>query len=90
MDMRNDDGSPYDVTGLTITCGLRNAKNTAIATLTLDPSTNPGRFLIQAPTDSWPLGRLTGDFRIVSGSVVLYSSTFGVTVTEEMTPAPPP
>jgi hypothetical protein len=85
MNVVNDDGTPFDTTGLTITCGLRNTQYRTVAQLPLVPTGETGQFSIAAASDSWPLGRLLGDFRVVNGLIVVYSSTFGLTLIESMT-----
>lgn len=88
--LENTDGSAYDTSTLTITSGLRTARAELVATMTTTATGVPGQLAITAATDTWPVGRLTGDFRIVitAGMTVLYSGTYGVTVTPAMTPAP--
>jgi hypothetical protein len=88
MTVLNDDGTPYNGPTLSITCGLRTASNALVTLLDVQPAETPGVFTLQATTDNWPLGRLGGDFRISDGTTVVYSGGFGVSVLQNMTPAP--
>jgi hypothetical protein len=84
MAVLHDDGTAFDVSGMTIASKLRNPANVVITTLTLTPGDTPSTFSITAATDTWPLGRLSGDFRIENGAITVFSLTFGVTVTSGM------
>jgi hypothetical protein len=86
--LQNDDGTPYDISTLTITSGLRIGP-TLVTIMTAAPTGVAGQLAITAASDTWPVGHLTGDFRIVSTGdpAVLYSATYTVTVVAAMTPA---
>jgi hypothetical protein len=83
----NDDGTPMDLTQVSVSSQLRNAAGTLIATLAVNTNAIPGQLAIIEATDTWPVGRLYFDFKFATdaGGPVLKSQTIVLLVTPAIT-----
>jgi hypothetical protein len=83
----NDDGTPFDLTTVTVSSQVRNQIGQLIATLPIVVTSPPtlGTMTILAPTDGWPIGRLIMDFKLVEAAVVLKSTTLGIVIQQAAT-----
>ena len=90
----NDDGTPIDLTGVTITSQLHDSRGNVAATLLVTVTNAPaGTFTLSAPssvTAQWSPGQLAGDLCYVQNGSVLYSETFSLAVAPSITAAPAP
>lgn len=87
ISLTNDDGTPVDLATCTVTSDLRTARLELVASLTLTPTSTPGQLSVAEPTDTWPIGKLVGDFKITSNSTstILKSAGFTVAVQSSVT-----
>ena len=84
-----DDGTPVDITGATITSQIRDQQGNLIATPTVTVvDAALGQFALSAPSDTtWPVGTLLCDVLLVMNSVPFYSDTFTIAVAAPVTAA---
>lgn len=82
----NDDGSPFDFTGLTVTAQVRDAQQRLVDALTIS-AIDTQHYSILQQTANWPVGRLVCDFKVVDAltGTVLKSDTLGIQVAQAVT-----
>lgn len=85
VQISNDDGSAFVLAGVTATSQVRDANGHLVANIALATSSTTGQLLVAAPTDTWPLGLLWWDIKLVQGGIVVKSSTTGITVQPAIT-----
>lgn len=87
LQFSNDDGSPANLTGYTVTSQVRDAMGNLVATLPMTvaaPST--GQYSITVPnTTAWPIAVLRCDIKATSGGQSTYSDTFTIRVGQAVT-----
>lgn len=87
----NEDGSPFALSGVTLTAQVRDAEFNLVATLTPEPIATAGQASIFVQdTSAWPEGLLRMDVRVLpaSGPQTL-SETFGIFVERAVTQTTP-
>ena len=84
-----DDGTPVDITGVTLASQVQDANASLVATLTVTiVDAANGQFTLSAPTADWPLGVLNCDVRYAQNGAIIFSQTFQFLVVPSIT-APP-
>jgi hypothetical protein len=81
----NDNGTPLDLTNIVVSAEVRNFDGLLIDTLGITPTGITGQLSVAQNTTVWPISQLTCDFKFVSGSTVLKSDTFIITVLPAIT-----
>ena len=82
------DGVPTSIDNLTIASQIRQANNTLVATLAVEPDiVETGKFLLtpDTETDTWPLDVLQCDIEITDDGFVRSSETVYIPVVKDIT-----
>lgn len=85
FEIQNDDGTPFDPTGTTVSSEVRDSIYKPIATLSLSATGAMGVFSVFQATDTWPTGPMLIDLKLVKAGVILKSMTFSVLVQSAVT-----
>jgi hypothetical protein len=81
MMFQNDDGTPADLTTVTLKSQLRTVTGDLVTTLPIVRTAALGVATIEVDdTTQWPIGTLLGDVKATIGSRPILSDTFGVMV----------
>ncbi len=85
--MANADGTAFDLSAVTVTGHVRDARNVLVAELSLEPvSGTPGAGSITVQdTTSWPIGLLKADLYITDQQLPAITRTFGINVVPSVT-----
>jgi hypothetical protein len=85
--MNNDDGTAFDLTGVSVSAQVRTASLDVVATLTVVITGIRGQMSITQATDTWPPGRYLCDLKFVEAAagIVLKSRTFAIVVARPVT-----
>ncbi len=83
---QNDDGTPVDLTNLTLASQVRDPEGVLVATLPIVLTGTEGVATVTvADTSQWAPGTLRGDVAGVTGGLTVISETFGVRVERAVT-----
>lgn len=85
LTVTDDGGVPIDITNMTLTAQARTVLGAKIADLPVSHTDELSIALVEAPTDTWPIGTLVCDLRAMTGETVEYSSTFQISVDRPVT-----
>ena len=81
----DDDDEPLDITNAVLTAQARTLLGALVANLPIVQTAEPSVAMIEAPTDTWPLGMVQIDFRAEIGDQVAYSQTLPLYVDRPVT-----
>ena len=83
---QNSDGTPTDITNLTISAQVRDSAGHLITTLVFSIVNAVGG-IASTPVDTtaWPIGNLVCDVKTTSGSLVSISDSFTITTVRSVT-----
>lgn len=83
---QDDDGTPLDITNLSLVSQVRDPTGELVATLPIVLTATEGvASATVANTSQWPLGTLRGDIMGMSAGLVALSETFGIRVEKAVT-----
>lgn len=85
LTVTDDNNVPIDITNMTLSAQARTVLGAKVADLPVSHTDELSIALIEAPTDSWPIGTLLCDLRAMSGEIVEYSATFQISVDRPVT-----
>lgn len=83
---QNDDGTPADLTSVTLKSQLRTVTGDLVTTLPVVRTAVIGIATVEVDdTTQWPVGMLLGDIKATIGGRPILSDTFGVMVGRAVT-----
>lgn len=79
------DDVPVTIAGKTIASQIRRVNGALVSDVTVEPDTDPTKFILSADTENWPLDLLLCDIEIVEDGFTRSSETIQIPVVEDIT-----